>query len=129
MCVPYENILENSNVFGLINETYSDPNVWMTSGSFKYSNGAQGFSTTPTSFSNIRKQGFTLSHLRTWKSWLWKKIKEEDKVVTKADEKIEEEVGQFFSDTIKKNSETRSRLKTDRNKANKSVIRSYRLKN
>ena len=59
-----------------------------------------------------------------------KKIKEEDKVVTKkADEKIEEEVGQFFSDTIKKNSETRSRLKTDRNKANKSVIRSYRLKN
>lgn len=70
--------LPNSNVFGLINEIYSDPDVWMTSGSFKYSNGAQGFSTAPTSFSNIRKQGFTLSHLRTWKSWLWKKIKEED---------------------------------------------------
>ncbi len=36
--------LPNSNVFGLINETYSDPDVWMTSGSFKYSNGAQGAS-------------------------------------------------------------------------------------
>jgi hypothetical protein len=50
----------------------------MTSGSFKYSNGTQGFSTPPTTFDNIRKQTFTLSHLRTWKSWLWKKIKEED---------------------------------------------------
>jgi hypothetical protein len=50
----------------------------MTSGSFKYSNGTQGFSTPPTTFDSIRKQNFTLSHLRTWKSWLWKKIAEED---------------------------------------------------
>jgi len=70
--------LPNSNVFGLIDETYSDPDVWMTSGSFKYSSGSQGFSNPPTSFDNIRKQSFTLSHMRTWKSWLWKKIKEED---------------------------------------------------
>jgi glycosyltransferase involved in cell wall biosynthesis len=70
--------LPNSNVLGLINEVYQDENVWMTSGSFKYSNGLMGFSTPPTSFNNIRKQGFTLSHLRTWKSWLWKKIKKED---------------------------------------------------
>jgi glycosyltransferase involved in cell wall biosynthesis len=70
--------LPNSNVLGLINEVYQDENVWMTSGSFKYSNGSMGFSTPPSSFNNIRKQGFTLSHLRTWKSWLWKKIKKED---------------------------------------------------
>jgi glycosyltransferase involved in cell wall biosynthesis len=70
--------LPNSNVLGLINDTYQDENVWMTSGSFKYSNGAQGFSSPPANFDGIRKQGFTLSHLRTWKSWLWKKIKEED---------------------------------------------------
>jgi glycosyltransferase involved in cell wall biosynthesis len=70
--------LPNSNVLGLINETYKDENVWMTSGSFRYSNGSQGFSTPPINFENIRKQNFTLSHLRTWKSWLWKKIKEED---------------------------------------------------
>ena len=70
--------LSNSNVLGLINDVYSDTDVWMTSGSFKYSTGAQGFSTPPSSFDNIRKQGFTLSHLRTWKAWLWNKIKEED---------------------------------------------------
>lgn len=70
--------LPNSNVFGLINETYKDNNVWMTSGSFRYSNCTQGFSIPPINFENIRKQNFTLSHLRTWKSWLWKKIKQED---------------------------------------------------
>jgi glycosyltransferase involved in cell wall biosynthesis len=70
--------LPNSNVFNLVDEVYKSGDVWMTSGSFKYSTGAQGFSTPPLMFDNIRKQNFTLSHLRTWKSWLWKKIKEED---------------------------------------------------
>jgi hypothetical protein len=50
----------------------------MTSGSFKYHDGRPGFANPPIDFTNIRKQTFTLSHLRTWKSWLWKKIKEED---------------------------------------------------
>jgi hypothetical protein len=50
----------------------------MTSGSFKYHDGRPGFAKPPTQFTNVRKQTFTLSHLRTWKSWLWKKIKEED---------------------------------------------------
>jgi hypothetical protein len=70
--------LPNSSVLGLVSKTYEDDNVWMTSGSFKYSNGAQGFSVPPANFNNIRNQNFTLSHMRTWKSWLWKKIKEED---------------------------------------------------
>ena len=70
--------LPNSNVLGLINDIYNDSEVWMTSGSFKYSSGAQGFSNPPLKFDGIRKQNFTLSHMRTWKSWLWKKIKEED---------------------------------------------------
>lgn len=70
--------LPNPNVFDIVNETYKDKNVWMTSGSFKYQDGRNGFAQPPTSFENIRKQTFTLSHLRTWKSWLWKKIKEED---------------------------------------------------
>ena len=50
----------------------------MTSGSFRYHDGRPGFANPPTNFSNVRKQTFTLSHLRTWKSWLWKKIKPED---------------------------------------------------
>ena len=67
--------LSDSNVFTRINEVYKDPNVWMTSGSFKYHDGRDGFANPPTQFTDIRKQTFTLSHLRTW---LWKKIKEVD---------------------------------------------------
>jgi len=70
--------LANSNVLQFINNVYSNSEIWMTSGSFKYSNGSLGFSTQPINFENIRKQSFTLSHIRTWKSWLWKKIKQED---------------------------------------------------
>ena len=70
--------LPNSNVFGFINQTYQDTEVWMTSGSFKYHDGRPGFANPPKNFTNIRNQTFTLSHLRTWKSWLWKKINQED---------------------------------------------------
>jgi glycosyltransferase involved in cell wall biosynthesis len=70
--------LSDSNVFTRINEIYKNENVWMTSGSFRYHDGRPGFANPPTNFSNVRKQTFTLSHLRTWKSWLWKKIKPED---------------------------------------------------
>jgi glycosyltransferase involved in cell wall biosynthesis len=70
--------LPNSGVFKKILDVYSDENVWMTSGSFKYSNGRSGFAKPPHSFTNVRNQTFTLSHLRTWKSWLWKKILPED---------------------------------------------------
>ena len=55
-----------------------DGDDWMTSGSFKYHDGRPGFANPPRNFTNIRKQTFTLSHMRTWKSWLWKKIKEKD---------------------------------------------------
>lgn len=70
--------LPNSNILNKINEVYKDPNVWMTSGSFQYHDGRKGFAKPPNKFQNIRGQTFTLSHLRTWKSWLWKKIKQED---------------------------------------------------
>ena len=40
----------------------------------------------------------------------------------------EEEFEELFTDTIKKNIETKRRLENARKKANKSVIRSYRLK-
>jgi glycosyltransferase involved in cell wall biosynthesis len=70
--------LPNSNVLSFINDVYKDENVWMTSGSFKYHDNRPGFANPPSNFVNIRNQAFTLSHMRTWKSWLWKKIKEED---------------------------------------------------
>jgi glycosyltransferase involved in cell wall biosynthesis len=70
--------LPNPNVLSIIKNTYDDPKVWMTSGSFKYQDGRKGFNRPITSLENIRKSNFTLSHLRTWKSWLWKKIEERD---------------------------------------------------
>lgn len=80
--------LPNSNVFSKINEIYKDDNVWMTSGSFKYHDGRNGFANPPTKFSDIRKQTFTLSHLRTWRAWLWNKIQPED---------LRDENGNFWS--------------------------------
>ena len=70
--------LPNSNVLSFINDVYKDENVWMTSGSFKYHDGRPGFANPPRNFTNVRNQTFTLSHMRTWKSWLWKKINQED---------------------------------------------------
>ena len=70
--------LANNKVLETISNVYTNSDVWMTSGSFKYNDGRNGFSNPPSIFNNIRSQTFTLSHIRTWKSWLWKKIKIED---------------------------------------------------
>lgn len=70
--------LANPQVLKKISEIYQDEEVWMTSGSFKYNDGRSGFASKPQVFNNIRNQVFTLSHIRTWKSWLWKKISVED---------------------------------------------------
>lgn len=80
--------LPNPNVLSVIKDTYEDPKVWMTSGSFKYQDGRKGFNRPITSLENIRKSNFTLSHLRTWKSWLWKKINETD---------LKDENGEYWS--------------------------------
>lgn len=70
--------LPNSNVFSYISKIYEDKNVWMTSGSFVYHDGRKGFANPPTNEVDVRKQVFTLSHLRTWKAWLWNKIDHND---------------------------------------------------
>ena len=56
-----------------IDKTYQDSSVWITNGSFMYSNGSRGFSTKCVPLT-IRKDAFRFSHLRTWKSFLWKNI-------------------------------------------------------
>lgn len=80
--------LANENVLEIISKIYEDKNVWMTNGSFMYHDGRKGFANPPKNFTNIRNQVFTLSHLRTWKSWLWKKIKVED---------LKDENGKYWS--------------------------------
>lgn len=70
--------LPSPQVFYKINEIYQDPNVWMTTGSFKYHDGRMGFAKPPNTDENIRTEVFTLSHIRTWRAWLWRKIDEKD---------------------------------------------------
>jgi glycosyltransferase involved in cell wall biosynthesis len=70
--------LANSKVLSRINEVYQDDNVWITNGSFKYSSGAMGFSSPQTDFDNLRTARFTASHLRTWRVFLWRAIRDED---------------------------------------------------
>lgn len=70
--------LPDPNVFNRIEQTYLSGDIWLANGSFKYHDGRQGFARPHNSFEDIRKKPFTLSHIRTWKGFLWKNIKEED---------------------------------------------------
>lgn len=70
--------LPDTKVFNRINDLYSDDNVWIANGSFKYSNGNRGFAKPQTNFTSLRKEQFTASHIRTWRAFLWRKIKLED---------------------------------------------------
>lgn len=70
--------LPDSKVFDRINEIYSDKNIWITNGSFRYSDGQFGFSSKQKIDENLRKGRMTCSHIRTWRAFLWRNIKEED---------------------------------------------------
>jgi glycosyltransferase involved in cell wall biosynthesis len=70
--------LPHGNVFKYINEVYSDDNIWITNGSFRYSNGQFGFSSKQKIDKNLRIGEMTCSHLRTWRAFLWRAIKIED---------------------------------------------------
>jgi glycosyltransferase involved in cell wall biosynthesis len=69
--------LYDSNVLNIINEKYSkNKDLWITNGSFVYSTGGFGFSS-KVNPSTIRTDTFLFSHLRTWKTHLWRNIQEE----------------------------------------------------
>jgi len=68
----------DNDVLDRIFKAYSDGNTWITNGSFIYSDGRQGFSRKQDNFDNLREAGFTASHLRTWKAFLWRNIKQSD---------------------------------------------------
>lgn len=70
--------LPDSNVFKRVYEVYEDENIWIANGSFKYHDGRMGFAKAHSSFDNIRNETFTLTHLRTWRAFLWRNIREED---------------------------------------------------
>lgn len=70
--------LPTSKVLGKINEIYQDKNIWITNGSFKYTNGQLGFSEQQKIDLTLRKVRMTCSHIRTWRAFLWRKINEKD---------------------------------------------------
>tara|TARA_R110000824_G_scaffold54689_4_gene151018 strand:- start:7257 stop:7973 length:717 start_codon:yes stop_codon:yes gene_type:complete len=73
-----DDFLPDSGVFTRVKDLYSDNQVWIATGSFVYSSGQEGFSFPQRNFENLRSARFTASHLRTWRAFLWRGIKEED---------------------------------------------------
>jgi glycosyltransferase involved in cell wall biosynthesis len=70
--------LPDSKTLSRIYDVYSDPNVWIANGSFRYSNGQPGFASEQVITDNLRKSRFTASHMRTWRAFLWRNIKQDD---------------------------------------------------
>jgi len=70
--------LPDANTLSRINNVYLNPKIWSANGSFRYSSGNIGFSSKQTDFNNLRGSRFTASHIRTWRAFLWRKIKQED---------------------------------------------------
>lgn len=69
--------LPDNDVFSRVVKYYADHDVWITYGQFRYSDGRPGFARwVPTN--QTRGPVFTASHLRTWKAFLWRSIKQED---------------------------------------------------
>jgi glycosyltransferase involved in cell wall biosynthesis len=69
--------LPDNNVLKRIHSVYLDNDVWITNGSFVYSSGYIGFSKKQ-DIDNLRVTSFSASHMRTWRAFLWRNIKEED---------------------------------------------------
>ena len=73
-----DDYLPDPDVFTRISKVYEDPDVWIANGSLIYSNGAPGFAQRQEDFDTLRTGRFTASHIRTWRAFLWRAIKEED---------------------------------------------------
>jgi glycosyltransferase involved in cell wall biosynthesis len=71
-----DDFLLKTDVVSDIRNIYLDGQVWLTNGSFIYTNGVIGFSS-KCNPDTIRKDVFKFSHMRTWKVFLWKAIPKE----------------------------------------------------
>lgn len=68
--------LANNTVLSKINKVYEDDNTWVTYGSYKTSNGFNGYCVPLKG--NIRTGQTAFTHLRTFRAGLFQKIKYED---------------------------------------------------
>src|ERR1035437_841743 len=82
--------LSNAKTLELVDSIYKDQNIWITNGSFRYANGQFGFSSKQKINENLRSAEMTCSHLRTWRAFLWRNIKQED---------LKDETGTYWSVT------------------------------
>jgi hypothetical protein len=76
--IDLDDYLPNASVLSKIDEIYQDDNIWITNGSFRYTNGQFGFSSRQKIDDNLRNVPMTCSHLRTWRAFLWRHIEVED---------------------------------------------------
>ena len=70
--------LPDSKTLNRINDVYLNENIWVANGSFRYSTGSIGFSSKQSNFNDLRNSRFTASHIRTWRAFLWRNIRQED---------------------------------------------------
>ena len=70
--------MPDSKTLSRIAEVYSDKDIWIANGSFRYSNGQPGFASEQTITDNLRSSRFTASHIRTWRAFLWRAIEQDD---------------------------------------------------
>ena len=71
--------LAHNNVFTMLKEIYSDPNIWLTYGQYEnLSKKYRGICAQLTNTRRYRKRHWVTSHLRTFKKHIWDKIKDED---------------------------------------------------
>jgi hypothetical protein len=64
----------DQEVLQRIANVYQNNFIWLANGSFQYQDGRSGFAQKPSTWKSIRKQDFTLTHIRTWRAFLWRKI-------------------------------------------------------
>lgn len=70
----------NKNTLSYINEFYTKHNCWIMYGQSQWTDGRRGFACpyTEDEFNNIRNTPFKVSHIRTFKAGLYKKIADQD---------------------------------------------------
>jgi len=73
-----DDFLPDDKVFERVNKVYEDQEVWIANGSFVYETGKPGFAVPQTDIANLRTNRMMATHLRTWRAFLWRAIKEED---------------------------------------------------
>jgi len=78
-----DDFLAHENVLSIINEVYSDPNVWLTYGSYvawprPLLGGAEELSQEVIANCSYRESEWVTTHLKSFYAWLFKGIKAED---------------------------------------------------